>query len=119
VEGEGFEAEGAHVEDGCVDGVELALRVGVVVDGYRAWPFGGLVGGARNALLAEAVFAAEVLHAGLFGRTIVANFAGLLLSGFGADAVFADEVRAAAVGCVAQIAGAAEGAVALFGDEGV
>jgi len=49
----------------------------------------------------------------------VADFAGLGLRGDLADAVVADEIGGAPVGRVAEVAFAAEDAVALLGDEGV
>lgn len=63
--------------------------------------------------------AAQVLETHFLGVAAVAHFAGLGLRGRLADAVFADEVGSAGIGGVAEMAWAAEGAVALLGDVGV
>lgn len=104
--------------------VEWLCRVNLTLEVWRAVndPFAPILGSdgrPDDTLLTEAVFAGEMLEAGVLAVAVVADLSRLLFIGNSADAVFADEVGLAAIGAVTQVTEAAKGAVGLAGGVGV
>ena len=91
------------------------LPVRVVVDYFLAGII-GLDGGARCALLTGPTLAPEVFLTHLFAVAHVADFAGLGLGRYLADAVLADKIGAATVCGITQVSFAAKDTSALLGD---